>query len=177
MPSNFLLYGANGFVGRESARLAVKKGLRPILAGGDRASVESIAAELGLEHRVFDLDHVAIENVAAVLHCAGPYVHTCKPMVDACLARGVHYLDITGEIPVYEAIAARGDEAKSRGVMLLPGVGFDVVPTDCLAVHLQRRLPSATQLTLAFQAEGPGGLPPGPQRTRVAMIPFRDRVM
>jgi short subunit dehydrogenase-like uncharacterized protein len=176
MPSNFLLYGANGFVGREIARLAVKKGLRPILAGRDRASVESIAAELGLEHRVFDLDHVAIDDVAAVLHCAGPYVHTYKPMVDACLAHGVHYLDITGEIPVYEAIAARGDEAKSRRVMLLPGVGFDVVPTDCLAVHLQRRLPSATHLTLAFQAVGRAGLPPGTQRTVIEMIPFGDRV-
>lgn len=176
MPSNFLLYGANGFVGREIARLAVKKGLRPIIAGRDRASIESLATELGLEHRVFDLDHVAIDDVTAVLHCAGPYLHTYKPMVSACLARGVHYLDITGEIPVYEAIAARSDEAKARGVMLMPGVGFDVVPTDCLAVHLKRRLPSATHLTLAFHAEGPAGLPPGTQRTMIEMIPFGDRV-
>lgn len=176
MPSNFLLYGANGFVGREIARLAVKQGLRPIVAGRDRESIESLAKELGVEHRVFDLDHVAIDNVTAVLHCAGPYLHTYQPMVAACLASGVHYLDITGEIPVYEAIAARGDEAKSRGVMLLPGVGFDVVPTDCLAVHLKRRLPSATHLTLAFQAEGPAGLPPGTQRTMIEMIPFGDRV-
>ena len=176
MPSNFLLYGANGFVGREIARLAVKRGLRPLVAGRDRTSIESLATELGLEHRVFDLDHVAIDNVTAVLHCAGPYLHTYKPMLAACLASGVHYLDITGEIPVYEAIAARSDEAKSRGVMLLPGVGFDVVPTDCLAVHLKRRLPSATHLTLAFHAEGPAGLPPGTQRTMIELIPFGDRV-
>jgi short subunit dehydrogenase-like uncharacterized protein len=176
MPSNFLIYGANGFVGREIARLAVKKGLRPIVAGRDRASIESLGAELGLDHRVFDLDHVAIHDVAAVLHCAGPYLRTYKPMVDACLAAGVHYLDITGEIPVYEAIAARSVDAKSRGVMLLPGVGFDVVPTDCLAVHLKRRLPSATHLTLAFHASGPAGLPPGTQRSRIQMIPFGDRV-
>lgn len=176
MPSNFLLYGANGFVGREIARLAVKQGLRPIVAGRDRASIESLAAELGLEHRVFDLDHVAIDNVIAVLHCAGPYLHTYKPMLAACLASGVHYLDITGEIPVYEGIAARSDEAKARGVMLLPGVGFDVVPTDCLAVYLKRRLPSATHLTLAFHVVGRAGLPPGTQRTMIEMLPFGDRV-
>src|ERR1700720_3130821 len=176
MPSNFLIYGANGFVGREIARLAVKQGLRPIVAGRDRASIESLGTELGLDHQVFDLEHVAIDNVAAVLHCAGPYLRTYKPMVDACLAAGVHYLDITGEIPVYEAVAARGADAKSRGVMLLPGVGFDVVPTDCLAVHLKRRLPSATHLTLAFHALGSAGLPPGTQRSRIEMIPFGDRV-
>ena len=36
----------------------------------------------------------------------------------------------------------------------MPGVGFDVVPSDCLAVHLKRRLPSATRFTLAFRSTG-----------------------
>jgi short subunit dehydrogenase-like uncharacterized protein len=47
-----------------------------------------------------------------VLHCAGPYIHTFKPMADGCLRTGTHYLDITGEIPVYESLAARDSEAK-----------------------------------------------------------------
>jgi short subunit dehydrogenase-like uncharacterized protein len=114
--------------------------------------------------------------VPMVLHCAGPYLHTSKPMVEACLRTGTHYLDLTGEIPVYKDIASRDAEAKSRGSMLLPGVGFDVVPTDCLAVHLKKRLPSATHLTLAFQEEGPAGLPPGTQRTTIALIPYGDYV-
>jgi short subunit dehydrogenase-like uncharacterized protein len=94
-----------------------------------------------------------------VLHCAGPFVHTWRAVADACLragARGrpVHYLDITGEIAVFEALAARGPAAAAAGVMLLPGVGFDVVPSDCLAAHLARRVPGARRLALAFRALG-----------------------
>jgi short subunit dehydrogenase-like uncharacterized protein len=179
--SDFLLYGATGFVGDAAARLAVRSGLRPILAGRDAARLERLAAELGLEHRVFSLDDSeAMDQVLAtvplVLHCAGPYLRTSKPMVEACLRTSTHYLDLTGEIPVYEALAARDAEAKARPIMLLPGVGFDVVPTDCLAVHLKKRLPTATRLTLAFQIEGPAGLPPGTQRTSIELIPYGDRI-
>ena len=181
MPTAFLLYGANGFVGNAIARLAVQHGLQPILAGRDAAKLASQATELGVECRVFSLDNSiamdrALKDVPVVLHCAGPYLYTSKSMVEACLRTGVHYLDLTGEIPVYEAIAARDAEARARGIMLLPGVGFDVVPTDCLAVHLKQRLPSATRLTLAFQSEGPAGLPPGTQRTSIELIPYGNRV-
>ncbi len=181
MSPSFLLYGANGFVGQAASRLAVQTGLRPILAGRDGPAIEKLASELGLKFRLFDLQDAsrieqALEGVTVLLHCAGPYVYTSKPMVDACLRTGAHYLDLTGEIPVYEAIAARDAEAKSRGVMLLPGVGFDIVPTDCLAVHLKQRLPSATHLSLAFRTEGPGGLPPGTQRTAIELVAFGDRI-
>jgi short subunit dehydrogenase-like uncharacterized protein len=156
-------------------------GLRPILAGRDAVKLERQATELGVECRISGLNDPetldrALKGVSVVLHCAGPYLHTSKPMVDACLRTGVHYLDLTGEIPVYTALAARDKEAKARGVMVLPGVGFDVVPTDCLAVHLKQRLPSATRLTLAFQTEGPAGLPPGTQRTTIELIPYGNRV-
>jgi short subunit dehydrogenase-like uncharacterized protein len=134
-----------------------------------------------VEYRVFPLEDAAamdraLKEVAVVLHCAGPYLYTFKPMLAGCLRTGTHYLDITGEIPVYEALAARDAEAKAQGVMLLPGVGFDVVPTDCLAVHLKQRLPSATRLTLAFHNQGPAGLPPGTQRTAIELIPYGNRV-
>ena len=100
---------------------------------------------MGLDYRAFPLEDgkaidAALEGVVAVLNCAGPYIHTFKPMVASCLRLGRHYLDITGEMPVYEGIAARDAEARAKGAMLLPGVGFDVVPTDCLAVHLKQRL-------------------------------------
>jgi short subunit dehydrogenase-like uncharacterized protein len=176
-----LLYGATGFVGDAASRLAIEYGLRPVLAGRDAVKVEKLAAELDLECRVFDLRdpqkiEQALKDVAVVLHCAGPYIYTSRPMVEACLRTGTHYLDLTGEIPVYEALAARDAEARGRGIMLLPGVGFDVVPTDCLAVHLKQRLPSATRLALAFQGEGPAGLPPGTQRTVIELIPYGNRV-
>jgi short subunit dehydrogenase-like uncharacterized protein len=92
--------------------------------------------------------------MAAVLHCAGPFSRTSQPMADACLRNGAHYLDITGELQVFEALAARDAEAQRAGVMLMPGVGFDVVPSDCLAAHLKRKFPDATRLTLAFHGLG-----------------------
>ncbi len=181
MTSTFLLYGANGYVGEAAARMAVEIGLRPVLAGRDNAKIEKVAAELSLECRVFDLQdpnkvESALKDTTVLLHCAGPYLYTSQPMVDACLQTGTHYLDLTGEIPVYEAVARRDAEAKARGVMLLPGTGFDVVPTDCLALHLKQRLPTATHLALAFQSEGPAGLPPGTQKTAIELMNFGDRV-
>jgi short subunit dehydrogenase-like uncharacterized protein len=153
--ANFLIYGANGYTGALVAREAARRGLRPTLAGRNGPEVASLARDLGLEYRVFSLDDpAAVDNGlrghAAVLHCAGPFAHTFGPMADACLRTRTHYLDVTGEVAVFEALAARGDEAKAAGVMLLPGVGFDVVPTDGLAAHLKRRLPSATRLALGL---------------------------
>jgi short subunit dehydrogenase-like uncharacterized protein len=157
--STFLIYGANGYTGRLIAREAVVRGLRPVLAGRNAEAVGKLARELGLEHRIFSLDDAAatragLEGVKAVLHCAGPFTHTAMPMVDACLERRVHYLDITGEISVFESLAARDTEAMAAGILLMPGAGFDVVPSDCLAAHLHRRLPGAKRLTLAFQGIG-----------------------
>ena len=157
--TNFLLYGANGYTGNLIARLAVERGLRPVLAGRDVEKIGRQASDLGLEHRAFALSdttalEAALQTVSAVLHCAGPFSHTSKLMADACLKTKTHYLDITGEIAVFEPLAARNREAQDAGVMLLPGVGFDVVPSDCLAAHLKRRLPSATHLTLAIHGLG-----------------------
>ncbi|HTU18212.1 MAG TPA: saccharopine dehydrogenase NADP-binding domain-containing protein [Gemmataceae bacterium] len=158
MPT-FLLYGANGYTGRLIAREAVVRGLRPVLAGRNAVAVGALARELGLEHRIFSLDdavatRAGLEGVQAVLHCAGPFAHTAEPMVNACLEARVHYLDITGEIRVFERLAARDTEAMAAGILLLPGAGFDVVPTDCLAAHLHRRLPAAKHLALAFHGIG-----------------------
>lgn len=154
-----LIYGANGYTGELVARHAVARGLRPVLAGRTRERVAPLATELGLEARAFGLDDGAalaagLGGARVVIHCAGPFSHTAKAMADACLAAKVHYLDITGEAVVFESLAARDREAKAAGVMLLPGAGFDVVPSDCLAAHLKRRLPTATALALGFHASG-----------------------
>ena len=159
MDTPALIYGANGYTGELTARIAVEQGLRPILAGRNETQVAAIAARLDLPYRIAMLDDAAsldamLQDVSVVLHCAGPFVYTAAPMVDACLRAGVHYLDITGEIAVFEALAARYNEAKRAGVMLLPGAGFDVVPSDCLAAHLKRRLPSAMRLLLGIRALG-----------------------
>jgi short subunit dehydrogenase-like uncharacterized protein len=159
MPLSLLVYGAYGYTGELIARHAVERGLRPILAGRDRAKLEPLARELGCQARPFALGDAAvvrrgIEGAGVVLHCAGPFIHTHRPIMEACLAAGAHYLDITGEGPVFEAARAASAAAERAGVMLMPGTGFDVVPTDCMAAHLARRLPGARTIVLAFRALG-----------------------
>jgi short subunit dehydrogenase-like uncharacterized protein len=161
MAASYLIYGANGYTGELIAREAKARGQAPVLGGRNAAALSRLADELGLPHRVFGLDapstlDAALAGVRLVLNCAGPFSRTARPMVDACLRNRVHYVDVTGEVEVFEAIAARDDEAKTAGVVLLPGAGFDVVPSDCLAAHLKRRSPSATHLALGFRALGGG---------------------
>lgn len=166
----WVLYGANGYTGELIARQAASEGLRPILAGRDAAAIGRLASELGLESRVFALDDPGavrrgITGAALVLHAAGPFSRTSAPMVAACLEVGAHYLDITGEIPVFEACRALDADARARGVVLLPGVGFDVVPSDCLAKALAEALPGAVRLELAILSLG--GLSRGTAKTMI----------
>ena len=167
-----LLYGATGYTGRLILARCLSRGVRPVL-GGRSEAVLALAASHGLDARVADLeDRVplrrSLEGIGVVLHCAGPFSRTSQPMTEACLAGGAHYLDITGEIGVFEELAARDAAARAAGVMLLPGVGFDVVPSDCLAAHLKRRLPDAVWLKLAFESSG--GLSRGTATTMVENV-------
>lgn len=155
----WMIYGANGYTGELLARQAVREGLRPILAGRDREKIARLAAELDLPARSFALDDApaadaALVGVALVLHAAGPFSRTSAPMVAACLRARAHYLDITGEISVFEACRGRDADARERGIVILPGVGFDVVPSDCLARALADALPGATRLELAIRSIG-----------------------
>ncbi|MFC4034665.1 saccharopine dehydrogenase family protein [Streptomyces polygonati] len=164
----WLLYGATGYTGRLIARRAVAQGQRPVLAGRNAAKLVPLAAELGLEHRVFGLGEPGavrrgLDGVDSVAHCAGPFVRTALPMASACIDTGTPYLDITGEIDVFESLHALGPRAAAAGITLLPGAGFDVVPTDCVAALLAARLPDATQLDLAIRTGG--GASPGTART------------
>jgi short subunit dehydrogenase-like uncharacterized protein len=168
--SNWLLYGANGYSGRCIAEEAARRGLRPILAGRNAQTIPRLASDLGLDHRIFGLDEAdrlreSIRGVELILNCAGPFADTARPLMNACLAEHVHYLDITGEIDVIEAAAALDDKAKSAGVVLLPAVGFDVVPSDCLAKTLSSILPDASRLELAISTTG--SLSPGTAKTMV----------
>lgn len=170
---NFMIYGANGYTGELIVREAVKRGMKPIIAGRTARKIAPLSGKFGLEARAFSLEDPdgidsALKGIDAVLHCAGPFSLTSAPMVAACLRKEIHYLDITGEIAVFEAMAKRDEAAKDAGVMIMPGVGFDVVPSDCLALHLKERLPSATRLQLAFC--GLGGLSHGTQATMTMNI-------
>jgi len=158
---NFLIYGSYGYTGHLIVEHAVKEGLRPLLAGRDERKLRLQAEKHNVEYRAFALDETAkldsaLNEVEAVLHCAGPFVLTFRQMAEACLRTKKHYVDISGEIPGFEALAAINDQAKQAGIMLLPGGGFDVVPTDCLAAHLKQRLPGATHLRLFLRGVGAG---------------------
>lgn len=173
MSTNFLIYGGNGYTGELITRFAVERGLKPIIAGRNKAAIKALAEKHGLEYRVFSLDDTekldaALDVVATVLHCAGPFSLTSRQMGEACLRTKTHYTDITGEIAVFEACAAADQKAKDAGTMIMPGVGFDVVPSDCLARHLKDRLPSATDLSLAFY--GMGRMSHGTQATMTMNI-------
>jgi short subunit dehydrogenase-like uncharacterized protein len=155
----WLLYGANGYTGELIAREAVRRGGKPILAGRSRDKVARLARELGCETRVFDLEDqratlIALEDVRAVLNCAGPFSRTAGRLMQACLVSHVHYLDITGEIDVFELAHSLSDKAHRAHIVLCPGVGFDVVPTDSVAAKLKASLPDATHLALAFESRG-----------------------
>jgi len=169
----WMIYGANGYTGQLVAELARARGHAPILAGRSAEKVKPLADKLGLPMRAFPLEAAAaareLSGVSAVLHCAGPFSATSAPMVDACLAAGAHYLDVTGEMKVIEAVLARSAEAKSRGVSLLPAVGFDVVPSDCLALSLKEKLPGAISLELAFATRGRSS--PGTMKTAIEALP------
>jgi short subunit dehydrogenase-like uncharacterized protein len=177
--SAIMIYGASGYTGRLLAEHAVAQGLRPILAGRDPEKLRPLAARLDLESRAAPLDaperlHAALAGVTTVIHAAGPFSKTARPMADACLAAGTHYIDITGEIEVLEAMAARDREAKAAGIVLLPAAGFDVVPSDCLAAHVAARLPGATHLRISIG--GFGGFSRGTARTMAEGIAWGTRV-
>jgi short subunit dehydrogenase-like uncharacterized protein len=168
------IYGAYGYTGELITRMAAEQGLKPILAGRREDALRPLADKHGLEVAAVSLEdspglRALLERVDVVAHCAGPFKYTARPMLEACLATGTHYLDITGEIEIFEACARMGAEAAEAGVMLLPGVGFDVVPTDCLAARLKARMPEAVSLTLAIYGSG-GGLSHGTASTVIANL-------
>lgn len=165
----FLLYGANGYTAGLIIEYASQFGLKPVLAGRNEQKIKAIAQQHGLDFRVADLNDstkldLLLREFKVVLHCAGPFVHTALPMQQACLRTGTHYLDITGEIAVFEQGASLNEQAKQANIMVMSGTGFDVVPTDCMALYLKQKLPDATHLQLAFGMVG-GGLSHGTAAT------------
>lgn len=159
MQNSFLLYGANGYTGELIAKFAAGYDLRPILAGRRENAIAPLAKKIGVEYRIFDLNNPAVvedalKDCKLVLHAAGPFSDTAKQMAEACLKTRTHYIDINGDIGVFEMLKKYDAAAKEHGIMILPGAGFDVVPTDCLALFLRNRMPDAVHLRIAFATPG-----------------------
>jgi short subunit dehydrogenase-like uncharacterized protein len=169
-----LLYGANGYTGKLIVRQAIKQNLQLLLAGRNAEALAALSEESGFPYQAVELGNQPalqqlLRGCSLVLHAAGPFEQTAPPMLEACLATGTHYLDITGEIPVFEYARSLHERARVAGIVLMPGVGFDVVPTDCMARYLFEKLPDATQLKLAFSALG-GGVSRGTATTAVSNL-------
>jgi short subunit dehydrogenase-like uncharacterized protein len=176
----FLIYGSYGYTGRLIAEHAIQQGLRPILAGRNEKKLRAQAESLGLECRAFSLENTAaltsaLGEVDAVLHCAGPFVLTYRRMAEACIAGGKLYVDISGEIEGFEALHAMDEKAKQAGVMLLPGAGFDVVPSDCLIKYLSNKLPTATHARLYIRSVR-GGVSRGTAQSGIENMHRQGRI-
>ena len=154
--SRVLLYGAYGYTGRLAAELAAAKQLDVVLAGRNKDALAALGDRLGLPTRVIGLDDPkrlseVLKDIACVVHMAGPFATTSPPMLNACLATQTNYVDITGEIEVFEAMWSREDEIKRAGITVVPGAGFDVVPSDCLAGYVAGKLERPVSLIIALR--------------------------
>jgi len=114
-----------------------------------------LAETLDLPFRTATLDDAGAVNAAlagadVLLNAAGPFSLTAGPLIEACLSLGIHYLDISAECAAIEAASRFHKEALRRRIMIMPAVGFDVVPSDCLAAHVAARQRGARRLAIGI---------------------------
>ena len=140
MIKKIIVYGATGYTGRLVCAELHRKKLSFAVSGRDEKKLRALAEATGNpEVIVAPLDDAgALEKMAArgkcVLDCAGPFVRMGKPVQDAALAAGSHFLDITGELTYMQRTYARDTRVNHRNIALINAVGFDVVPDKCAAV-------------------------------------------
>ncbi len=171
MHTKIVVYGSYGYTGSLIVNLARERNIPILLSGRNADKLKAQSDKSGFEYVACDMKDrdgltKLLSDATVVLHCAGPFMYTAKEMMKVCLATKTHYLDITGEISVFELAHQMDKKAQEAGIMLLPGAGFDVVPTDCLGAHLKSRMPDATHLELAFAGLG-GGVSHGTAKTIV----------
>jgi short subunit dehydrogenase-like uncharacterized protein len=173
---SWMLYGAAGHTGSLIAQHAQERGHRPLLVARSEPAIAELAKKLELEYRVFGLDDRAalVEELASidlVLNAAGPFLHTADALAEACLDAGVHYLDISNELQVFRSLYDLDERAKQAGVSVIPGVGFGVVATNCLARYVSDAVGGATSVEVAARIASaqPG---PGAAATMRENLPY-----
>ena len=145
-----VLYGASGFVGRQTVAYFAQLGplknpdgkpLRWALAGRSADKLEAVKTACGAGAKSADIlvadaqDPAALERLAkdarVVLSTAGPFALYGSALAAACVKHGTHYVDITGETPwVHDMIAKHHAAAVANGTRIIPFCGFDSVPSD-----------------------------------------------
>jgi short subunit dehydrogenase-like uncharacterized protein len=174
LKNKILLYGAYGYTAKLILTELLQNKLSVIISGRKEERLKEITKDTNLQYRTIDLNNShqiaeGLQDIKLVIHCAGPFVYTAKQMVEACIQTGTHYIDINGDLSVFEWIKKQNEKAKAANVMLLPGAGFDVIPTDCIAARLKAQMPDATDLKLAFASFG-GNISHGTAMTMIDKI-------
>ncbi|MDQ4084967.1 MAG: saccharopine dehydrogenase NADP-binding domain-containing protein [Actinomycetota bacterium] len=143
-----VVFGATGVTGRRVAAYLAERapatGARWAAAGRDPGRVrrvlgedgvrapEVLAADAGDPASLFAL----ASRTRVVLNLVGPYTPNARPVIEACVDAGAHYVDLTGEIPfVRQVIDQVHDRAVHAGVKVVQVCGFESLPPD-LAVAL-----------------------------------------
>jgi short subunit dehydrogenase-like uncharacterized protein len=154
-----VLYGATGYTGRLVADELARRGLDHVLSGRDP---DKLARLGGAPTRPVRLDddqglRDLLEGATAVINCAGPFTLAGDALVRAAIATHTHYVDSTGEQSFIKMVFDRhGRTAERAGVALLPALGFDYAPGDCIAHLTAAGLEPLDELVLAYAVEGFG---------------------
>ncbi|MBS3944065.1 MAG: saccharopine dehydrogenase NADP-binding domain-containing protein [Melioribacter sp.] len=178
--NRLMVYGANGYSAQLIIEELIARGIKPVLAGRNLESIRSVAEKYLCDYRVFDLNYDnesknSLQDIHTIINCAGPFKYTAKDMIDYCLTTKTNYIDITGEIPAFAYAFGCNNRAKESEIVILPGAGFDVIPTDCLAKRLSEQMPDALNLKLGF-ANRKGGISRGTTLTSLEFISGKGKV-
>jgi short subunit dehydrogenase-like uncharacterized protein len=154
-----VLYGATGYTGRLVTEELARRGLDHVLSGRDP---DKLARLRGAPVRAARLDddralRELLEGASVVINCAGPFTLAGDALVRAAIATRTHYVDSTGEQAFIRMVFDRhGGTAERAGVALLPALGFDYAPGDCIARLAGAAIEPLDELVLAYAMEGFG---------------------
>ncbi len=157
-----VVYGATGFTGALICEELERQAIPFAIGGRDEQKLRALAARLPSHPRFFlaDLaDGAGLRTFAeagkVVLSCAGPFARFGKPVQDAALQAGAHWLDVTGEYAFVLATRTRDSEARRSGVAMINAVGLDIIPSDAVAAAAAGQLPDVEWLRVAVATRGP----------------------
>ncbi|MVA37363.1 saccharopine dehydrogenase family protein [Agrobacterium vitis] len=154
-----MIYGATGYTGRMVAEHAKSAGIQVVLAGRSEGALVKLAIEHGVECRVFALDDADtidqnLLGISVLLNCAGPFMRTAKPLMEASIRKGMHYLDTAAELDSYRLAELLDGDARAAGVMLMPGGGGSVAMLGSLAGHAVARVQNPRKIQIAMHVAG-----------------------
>lgn len=153
------VYGAYGHTGRFVLDELRRRGFTPIACGRDAVRLQELAAAADVETRAAAVDDpaaldAAFADVVAVLHCAGPFLDTAAPVLDAALRARIHYLDVAAEQRSVTDTLARDADARAASVTVVPAMAFYGGLADLLATVALAGASDADAVDIAVALDG-----------------------